>query len=111
MDPRHLCDLTDISDPGSKGLTVDLDNQRSEIFIVRRGAEVYAYRNTCPHKGAPLDWMPDEFLDDQREHIVCATHGAVFRIQDGLCISGPCRRQSLQPVAIELRAGRIYLIA
>lgn len=110
VDQRHLCDITDVADPGSKGFAVDLDGKTTEIFVVRRGTEVYAYRNACPHKGSPLDWMPDEFLDDEGEHIVCATHGAVFRIEDGLCLAGPCRRQSLQPVTIELRAGRIYLL-
>jgi nitrite reductase/ring-hydroxylating ferredoxin subunit len=104
-----LCTLDDLTDPGSKGVIVELGGAATEIFLVRRGNEVYAYHNTCPHKGTPLDWMPDEFLDDEREHIVCATHGAVFRVEDGLCIAGPCRHQSLRPVAIELRDGRIYL--
>lgn len=109
MDPHHLCDVTDLADPGSKGFVVDMDGQPTEIFVVRRGNQVFAYRNVCPHKGSPLDWMPDEFLDDEREHIVCATHGAVFQIEDGLCIAGPCRRQSLQPVPILVCAGRVCL--
>ena len=109
MDQGHLCELSDLADPGSMGLRINSAGRSIEIFLVRRGTQVHAYRNTCPHKGSPLDWMPNEFLDDERKHIICATHGAVFRIEDGLCVSGPCRRQSLQPVAIELRAGRVYL--
>ncbi len=39
---------------------------------------------------SPLNWTPDRFLDLERKQIICATRGAVFRIDDGLCVDGPC---------------------
>jgi nitrite reductase/ring-hydroxylating ferredoxin subunit len=44
-------------------------------------------------------------LDKSR--ILCATHGAEFRIEDGYCVLGPCTGQSLEPVAVKLRDGNV----
>ena len=110
MSARLLCRLDELSDPGSRGFTLEQAGGRGEeIFVVRRGDVVRAYRNACPHTGGPLDWKPDEFLDEEREHIMCATHAAIFRIEDGHCLAGPCRRRSLTPVAIECADGEIRL--
>jgi nitrite reductase/ring-hydroxylating ferredoxin subunit len=101
-----LCRLDDIADPGSKGFELE---DRS-IFVVRRGAAVTGYVNSCPHTGGPLDWTEDQFLDFAREHIVCATHGAMFRIGDGHCIAGPCAGDRLTPVRIALIEGVLHLL-
>ncbi len=100
-----LCRLEEIADPGSKGFELD----GRSIFIVRRGGQLRGYVNSCPHTRGPLDWIEGQFLDLAREHIVCATHGALFRIADGHCIAGPCAGDRLASVALVLREGAIYL--
>jgi len=45
-----------------------------------------------------LGWQPDRFLDDSASLIQCATHGALFLIENGECIAGPCAGQSLTAV-------------
>ena len=70
---------------------------------------IYAYANHCPHTGSPLDWMPDEFLSIDKKHIQCATHDALFRIDDGRCVSGPCHGDSLEAILVEIRFGWIFL--
>jgi nitrite reductase/ring-hydroxylating ferredoxin subunit len=104
-----LCRLADLEATGSLGLTVDLGRGPEEIFVVRRGEVVRAYRNSCPHTGGPLEWLDDMFLDDEGEHIVCATHGALFRIEDGRCFAGPCKRQSLAAVPVRLEGDAVVL--
>ena len=54
--------------------------------------------------------VPDQFLDSTHSLIQCSMHGALFRIEDGLCISGPCFDQKLKAVAIEVRENEIYLV-
>ena len=100
---RTLCTLDEITDGGSKGMTVATPSGEAEIFLVRQGQSVYAYENHCPHTGVPLNWNPDEFLDVEGKLIQCAMHGALFRIEDGSCIHGPCLGNQLQtvPVVIE----------
>ncbi len=99
-DGTVICRLDDIPEGGARGFTVDRDGERAEIFVLRRGGTVYAYVNRCPHMGTPLDWAPDRFLSRDRRHILCATHGALFRIEDGFCVAGPCAGDSLEPVTV-----------
>ena len=104
-----LCRLDSIPDGGSRGFAVETPHGTRDIFVVRRGDAVFGYENSCPHIGTPLDWTPDQFLSEDRSHIVCATHGAKFRIDDGLCFSGPCHGEKLAQVALEIAEGMIVL--
>lgn len=79
------------------------------LFALRRGDEIYIYRNSCPHLGVELNWVADQFLNYDGDLIHCATHSALFEPETGDCISGPCRGQALQIVAHHLRDGDIYL--
>ena len=96
--PSRLCRLDDIADPGSAGFTIATADGPTEGMVIRQGSRAFAYVNLCPHWDAPLDMKPGQFLDRDRQHILCANHGAVFRIEDGFCLAGPCRGASLQPV-------------
>jgi nitrite reductase/ring-hydroxylating ferredoxin subunit len=108
---RHpLCDLSSLADPGSRGFTIESGSGPLALFVVRRGEFVAAYINRCPHTGINLEWQPDQFLDLSNSYIQCATHGALFRFEDGYCLRGPCAGDSLQSVEVRLEAGRIVAI-
>lgn len=100
---QELCRVDEISDSASRGFSVCVGELRLEMFVVRRGDELFGYRNNCPHTGAPLDWSPDQFLDADGKFIQCAMHGALFKVEDGYCVLGPCAGQSLRRVALRLR--------
>jgi nitrite reductase/ring-hydroxylating ferredoxin subunit len=104
-----LCRLDDLIEGQSKGFAQDPAARYADILVVRTAAGIYAYRNRCPHTYAPMEWQPDQFLDYTHTLIQCGIHGAQFRIEDGYCVSGPCSRQSLQPVAVAARDG--WLVA
>tara|TARA_Y100001936_G_scaffold204926_1_gene208656 strand:+ start:29391 stop:29762 length:372 start_codon:yes stop_codon:yes gene_type:complete len=101
-----LCALSDIEDPGSKGFRV---GRRERLFVVRKGDDVFAYMNLCPHQGVTLDWKPDAFLTSEAEYILCAVHGALFEIEDGMCVYGPCLGRSLAPIEVRIEDGNIML--
>jgi nitrite reductase/ring-hydroxylating ferredoxin subunit len=110
-DARVLCRLEDIPDGESRGFP-PAPGGFTGLFAVRRGGEVFVYVNSCPHVGLPLDPAPDRFLDARREAIVCSAHGARFRIEDGLCTSGPCHGESLEAVPVRLdEEGRVVVAA
>ncbi len=100
-----LCSLDEIPDNASKGFTL----AERQLFAVRRNGALYLYENRCPHRGIPLEWQPDTFLDAEQQFIQCATHGALFQIDSGLCIAGPCNGAHLQPVAFELIDQQVVL--
>lgn len=88
---KFLCTSAQLPDNGSRGF--DFDGRK--VLVVRRAGQVYAYLNRCPHRGVPLEWQPDQFLDPSASLIQCATHGALFLIESGECVAGPCAGQSL----------------
>ena len=102
MSRQRLCRLTDIPDGEAKGFTVETSAGRRDILVHRDGTVVRGYVNSCPHVGSPLDWAPDRFISLDGFHLLCGTHGALFRPQDGYCVAGPCAGDSLTRVAVQL---------
>lgn len=102
----QLCHLNEIPDEGCKGLSW---NDKTLIAIRRKG-QLYLYLNRCPHRGIPLEWQPDQFLDFERQYIQCSTHGALFQIDSGRCIQGPCQGQSLEAVNFNLIDQHIFIL-
>jgi nitrite reductase/ring-hydroxylating ferredoxin subunit len=105
---RALCPLADLADGKSRGFPPP-PGGLTGLFAVRQADTVFVYVNECPHIGTPLDWWPDRFLSVDGSRIVCATHGAEFRISDGECLRGPCFGERLQPVVIQIKDGTIYV--
>lgn len=106
--PRALCAVEDIPEGGARGFPPAIGGFTG-LFAVRRGGQVFVYVNTCPHIGTPLDFLPDRFLSADGARIVCATHGAEFRIEDGICVRGPCLGDGLEPVMIQVKDGIILV--
>lgn len=77
------------------------DQGNIELFLLKQQDHIRAYLNNCPHLGIPLNWQPDEFLSIDGTHIQCSTHGALFTLDDGHCITGPCTGQALTPLLID----------
>lgn len=84
-----------ISDGSAKGFEIDGES----FFALRFAGQIHVYRNSCPHLGVELNWLPDQFFDLDGRYIQCASHGALFDPANGRCLGGPCRGQSLQAVA------------
>ena len=105
-----LCRLDEIPEGCSKGFAADSSASYADILIVRTRDGLYAYRNRCPHTGAPMEWQDDQFLDYEGHYIQCGIHAALFRIDDGYCIAGPCIRRSLQRVEVEIRDGLVVAV-
>lgn len=106
-DPVLLCPVESITENGCRGLYPDNANIDEPLFIVRQGDKIFGYINRCPHTGAPLEWMPNQFLSLDGQYIQCGLHGARFEIDSGLCIDGPCIAQSLTPIVVKVSDGKV----
>ena len=109
MTTESLCQLNDIDDGDSAGFVAQINGEMCRILAVRKGLNVYLYINSCPHIHAPLDLTPGRFLTPEKDLILCSTHGALFRIEDGACLHGPCLGKHLQPIACTVRDGSVWL--
>ena len=92
--PREigLCPSADLVEGG---LAVAFDvvryGQVSRAFAVRYQGRVHAYLNRCTHLPIELDYQPGRIFDDTGNWLLCATHGAAYRPDNGHCVGGPCR--------------------
>ncbi|MEO8809272.1 MAG: Rieske 2Fe-2S domain-containing protein [Rhodanobacter sp.] len=97
--PTVLCVLGFIPDGGATAVDAKLADGEESVILLRRGRQVSAYLNICPHAGNRLDYAPGKFLL-KNDTVICAVHGAVFKQGDGLCTAGPCRGQHLRAVPV-----------
>ncbi len=59
--------------------------------------------------GVPLEWQEDHFLNHDHTLIQCSTHGALFTIDQGKCISGPCQGAYLQTLPYHEEDGHVII--
>lgn len=95
--------LEDIADPGAR----ISDWGDGAIILARRGADVFAYWNECPHANRPLN-LPDGrvFLHEQK-FLLCPAHGASFVMESGDCAGGPAAGGALKAVAVTVADGEV----
>lgn len=102
--------LDELEDPGCREFRIGDGDWPFKGFVVRQGDAVFAYQNYCMHVGHPLNWLPDSFLTPDGGKIICASHGALYEIDTGLCVSAPCRGKTLRSVDTDIREGEVYVI-
>ncbi len=107
LEADQLCLVSDLASTGAK--SVERSGGQEGLLIVRSGDEIRAYVSRCPHLGVALEFMPDHVLDDSKEFLVCSAHGARFQVEDGLCVRGPCRDDSLESVKVKVEDGAVLL--
>ncbi len=111
MNKYFLCQYSELKEGQAKGFVINGNKTDStSVLAVKKGGEIYLYKNICPHRGINLDWLPDQFLDADKAFIRCATHGALFLIESGECIAGPCAGSALIPVSMAHTAKGLYAL-
>lgn len=108
MDLIRLCRTDEIQNLRSKQFTLEHAEPPLEIFVTRKNDLFYAYVNHCPHTGVNLNWREDQFLDIEQQFFQCALHGALFQVENGYCLRGPCVGESLQTVDITIKDDILY---
>jgi len=102
-----LCRLSDIKDGRAKEFSYHDGDEIRDVFIQRRGDEVFAYENSCPHAYLPLNMKKGIFTEKLGNYFMCQNHGALFDIESGHCLGGPCNGQALTSMEIELKDDNI----
>lgn len=87
----RVCSLAELPEGSARGFAV----LHTHVVVVRDYRGVHVFLNRCPHLGVPLQWQDNQFLDEDGAFIRCASHGALFERDTGLCVQGPCRGDSL----------------
>jgi nitrite reductase/ring-hydroxylating ferredoxin subunit len=79
------------------------------VLLLRRGADVRAFRNLCPHQWLPLTYRSPNVLSADGRRLRCSNHGAEFDVEDGgpVDVGLSCGLEPI-PVQVDLE-GRIVL--
>ena len=56
-----------------------------------------------------LNLIPNKFLSHNDNHIICSTHGALFEIETGFCISGPCINKNLAQIPATIKNNALFI--
>lgn len=104
--------------PDTDALIVDIEGRPIGVF--KRGDKVYAVKNLCPHKRAPLargtvegTMLPTacagEFNYGMENQVVrCPWHGWEFDLETGKCLFGVSDSKiKIYPVSV--REGQVYV--
>jgi nitrite reductase/ring-hydroxylating ferredoxin subunit len=107
-----ICSIRDIPNRRAKGFHLlrrlpDGAEAPWHILIVRWDGKLYGYVNRCPHHGEHLDWERDQFLDPNGTRLICGKHGALFQVETGACVEGPCLGARLTQVTLRVLDGDI----
>jgi len=107
--PQHLCAGDQLAERGTAFVFDVLHyRQPARAFVLRFDGEVVAYLNRCLHVPTEMDWQHGEFLDGDREFIICSIHGAAYEPREGRCVGGPCGRGKLTALQVVERDGQVY---
>ena len=97
-----LCSTSDIPDPSSKAFEISHHGKNLAIFVIRKEGQFHSFINRCPHTGVNLEWLEDQFLDRDNAYIQCTGHDALFEIDSGHCVHGPCAGDNLTLVPLNI---------
>lgn len=84
--------------------------RREALVLLDETLTPRAYLNQCQHLPITLDGGSRDFLDEHAAHLRCGTHGAIYRLSDGVCTRGPCLGASLTPLALQVEHGMVYVV-
>lgn len=109
LEPRRLCAAEALVDggPGVR-FAVQFESREVGAFVIRYDGQAFGYLNRCAHVPMELDWQEGQFFDSAGLYLMCATHGATYAPDTGLCVGGPCRGAALAKLRIEEREGAVF---
>ena len=102
--------MSELDDGEGKPIALSVEDRELTLLLVRKGPQVFAYSDRCPHMGISLLWGRKLLVTPDGSCLRCANHDALFRIQDGVCVAGPCINERLEAVVTRVVDGQVWLL-
>lgn len=109
---QRLCHVDDVAEGQARGFG-PLEGSKRKVIVLRRNGVLHAWLDACPHysTGTPMAWKTDAYLNGERTHLTCHSHNALFEMDTGECILGPCLGQSLTRIEIAVgEEGGVFVV-
>ncbi len=76
---------------------------------MRKKGTYFPYLNRCRHLPVTLDLEDNQFFNHDQSALQCHMHGAVYEIETGLCVGGPCVGASLRALSFEEEGDQLVI--
>jgi nitrite reductase/ring-hydroxylating ferredoxin subunit len=80
------------------------------ILVIANG-QCRAFENRCPHAGHRLDFPPGRYLSADQQWLQCRSHGALFDLNSGECVDGPCVGERLTEIPIKVTETQVTILS
>ncbi|MCM2292678.1 Rieske 2Fe-2S domain-containing protein [Allorhizobium sp. BGMRC 0089] len=107
-----LCHAGEIGEGVAKGFG-PLPGFKRKIILIRHKGRLHAWLDACPHysTGTPMAWKTDAYLNGEKTHLTCHSHHALFEMDTGECVLGPCLGQRLTAIDITVNDdGQVFVV-
>ncbi|MDB4985076.1 MAG: Ferredoxin subunit of nitrite reductase and ring-hydroxylating dioxygenase [Myxococcaceae bacterium] len=108
-----VCARAELTGDVVKAIALPKDAQgrpREALVLLGSDGLPRAYLNRCRHLPVPLDGGSKQYLTRGGEYLLCGTHGALFRRDDGMCIAGPCLNLPLESLTLVEHEGVLQIL-
>lgn len=106
---RAIARVDEVEAGSVKKFWIICQKYRIDGILINHQGSFHAYVNRCRHMATPLDFIRDEFISEDRRHLMCYTHGALYEFSTGLCIAGPCKGESLYRLPVQIDQGEVLV--
>jgi nitrite reductase/ring-hydroxylating ferredoxin subunit len=106
-----LCLTTDIAEGDAKGFLPSPSATR-KVIVLKRNGQFHAWLDACPHYegGTPMAWKSNAYINGDGTYLSCHSHGALFNMETGECVLGPCLGQALTRVELTIKdTGEVFI--
>ena len=93
-----LCRIDELPDGGARGFDPGRSGQDT-LLLVRRGTQVFAYADACPHHGTPMAWRKDGYELAKKEFGAVEVDGGPWcKLPNGIIIKDVIADAFLQQI-------------
>jgi len=97
------------SDLSTRSFQVVVKGKLFQGFVVKKGGRYFAYQNLCQHLPITLDLRDSDFFTHDKQFLQCHMHGAMYEVETGFCIAGPCQGARLVALELQEEEGRVVI--
>ena len=98
-----------LREAAARSFETKMRGQIFQGFVIFKGGKYFAYQNLCQHLPITLDLNDENFFNHERQFLQCHMHGALYEVETGLCVGGPCLGAKLIALEFEERVSEIVI--
>ena len=88
------------AEPASYAFETKIRGKIVKGLVVKKNGRYFAYHNLCKHLPVTLDLNDGAFFTHDKSHLQCHMHGAMYEVETGFCVAGPCQGARLSTLII-----------